>query len=276
MLLGVDFDKARPATDVTDAATDATSDADKAPGPPRFCETLSPAPWLCADFEGDDLREGWGLPGLTADLTDTAGAKSERVALDPDSPPELGRHAARFTAPALLTRDKLATASLWKQLPHLADLAINFKMRIVSEQFEQGGRVELFELSSGDEFGTPSRRVEGTLLMTRTVGGLTQVDIFRGKLGGPWLTHDELDPWPVNAWRNVQVVMSPRTGAGDAGKNEMIVRLDNEIQSRRQLDSELFASFPLFFQIGIVAVTGRSDIFRVEVDNVRIDLTPAK
>lgn len=277
VLLGVDFDKAhpQPARDHDDGATDATAASDTTPGVLRFCDTISPAPFLCADFEGDDLRAGWGAPGLTPDLSDTAGGKSERVELDADSPTELGRYAARFTAPALLTKAKLATAGLFKQLPRVRDLAVNFKMRVVSEQFEPGGRVELFELSSGDEFGAGSRRVEGTLLMTRTVGGVTQSDIFDGALGGPWLTHDEFDPWPVNAWRNVQVVMGARTGAGDAGANEIIVRLDNEIQSRRVVSEALFASLPIALFIGIVAVTGPSNILRIELDNVRVDLTPA-
>jgi hypothetical protein len=270
-LLGVDFDDAHP-TRAADAEIPDTADA--GPRAPTFCETLAPAPFFCADFEGEDLHAGWGAPGLTPDLTDTAGAKSERVEVDSDSPPELGRYVARFSAPALLTKEKLATAFLYKQLPRVLDLAINFKMRIVSEQFEPGGRVELFEISSGDDFLKQGRNIEGTLLVTRTAGGVTQADIFRGGVGGSWLTHDAFQPLPVNAWRNVQVVME-HAASRDGGTTEIIVRVDNEIQADRALGDDLFMSNPIAFLMGIAAITGPSDVFRAEFDNVRIDLTPA-
>jgi len=241
------------ATPPPEAASDAGANPAPSTGPPRsdrrFCETLFPKPWLCADFDGAALKEGWhpadgrlGGGTLEADeLTFASGPRS-----------------ARFTVPALVDAKTRASAHVLSELPGvLGELDFACDLRIDADP--TSGVVQIFSLEHGTDAGYVGifRWEAGWALTTfeRVAGKLEPVDAFFA------------GPPPVGDWTKLEVAV--RSGIGTAAGTITATLGSSTVTLAEPAAFHGPLAQKPTLSVGVVVARGPLAGFAGNVDNVR-------
>ncbi len=186
------------------ATGDAGFDADGLDAPiesgARYCSTLSPAPQLCADFDGDGPY-GEGFDNGTQN-PDPGAQKGGTLALDTTSS-RSGPASLFLQTPSVLQSSDAAAAILLKTLPSVTPrLAVAFDMLVDTEDIPSGNG---FVILAAVDFGI------GAAIFLRDARGPAI------SVAPDGLTVHLSSRFPVGAWRTVEltIVNAPVDGGTD-------------------------------------------------------------
>ena len=144
-------DARRPGLDAN-ADGDGRSTVDAGQDSPSFCDTVTPTPAFCADFDRAKLEEGWYNATMTPDPGVMGGGTiTGDTTLSVSKP-----RSVQFTIPALVTGSDSASAFLVTTLPSVPQYAlVQFDLRIDTERIppDGGGAGYIMSLDFGASIG---------------------------------------------------------------------------------------------------------------------------
>ncbi len=243
---------------------------DSAVTPNRFCDAVAPKPTFCADFDGEEPKEGFYISnpdkGIFGGATLTFTEQNVRSA------PRI----ASFSLPTLLTDTSFASGmlitTLSPQPPPTFTLKLDF--RIEQENFPEGkGRVDLVRITFGKDMGAIAvfRNYAGLNLEVYTGMESVARTAFTSKVGpGSWhtlslLVHNYAAP---NNWNDAGIVgdASIPEGSGEVfallGGLEAKLPLPPRVQTSKE---------PVNFDFGALTGRGPIEAFVVHLDNIVLD-----
>ena len=184
----------RPLLEDAGASADTGGGAgDAASADPTFCDTLTPAPQHCADFEKGDLLSGWDAQGQVPDpATHGGGAFGELRDAS-------GRKLVVTTPPLVATGEK-AGANLFLTLPvRPSRLLVQAQMTVVTEEHLADNETLLVQLVFGNE---------GAVVVYRDTLGAAVAVVPGGKAA-------RFPSWPVGTTHTIGVSVdnAPLRGA---------------------------------------------------------------
>ncbi len=247
-VLGVD---PLPPLATTDAGSDAADDAPNVPDV-RYCDTLSPAPQLCADFDGSNVY-GDGFDN-GKQKPDPGAQRGGTLALD-TLVFRSGPASLLLQTPAVLQTSDSAAAILLTTLPRVTPrLAISFDVLIDSEDIPPG---DGFVILAAVDYGI------GAALFQRDSAGAAISVVPDGR------TVHLAERFPLGVWKTVNLTI--QNAPADGGPNGVVTG---------GIDAALGAQTPLPSKYQQVTTRphvtigpsagGPAGAFKAHVDNVRL------
>jgi len=173
----------RPLVEEDAGAPDASADADAAPAAPTFCETLTPAPQHCADFEKGELLAGWDAQGLIPDPAVHGGGALAELR-------DASGRKLLVTAPALVATGQKAGANLFLTVPvRVSRLLVRAEMKVLTEEHLPDNEALIVQLVFGKE---------GAVVLYRDVEGAAVAVVPGGKAA-------RFPSWPVGTTHTIGV-----------------------------------------------------------------------
>ena len=224
-----------------------------------YCDTLSPKPLFCADFDDGVLARGFENEDKTPDPGEFGGGLIAR-----DTVTWKSRGAsAKLSLPSLLTGTSGASAFLLKPFTTIPSaLRVDFDVRVATEYMppKTAGNVILATLHF-----VPTCSIE---LVRDSVG--TALAVYVGKSGTRTSVVTVSQPFPVGVWKRVTMFVH---ADADAGSGSGIAEVS--IENIPAASAPIPTTFPtpatqLNVSVGAVYGHGPTGPFEANIDNVRI------
>lgn len=224
-----------------------------------YCDTLSPKPLFCADFDDGALAKGFENEDKTPDPGEFGGGLIARDTLTWKSPAA----SAKVSLPSLLTGASGASAFLLKPFSTIPSaLRVDFDVRVATEYMppKTAGSVILATLHF-----VPTCSVE---LVRDSVG--TALAVYVGKTGTRTSVVALSQPFPVGVWKRVSMFVRADTDAGD-GSGIAAVWIENIPAATAPVPTPFpTPATQLNVSVGAVYGQGPTGPFEANLDNVRI------
>lgn len=214
----------------------------------RFCERAMPKPDFCADFDGEDIREGWENASYFPDPFVNGDGK-----LEPESPSRDGSRAVAAMLNGQLPSSDATLFRLFQPMPRRFDVA--FDVKVTGDQPAEDQHVVIMALA----FQSGPEELAGSFSLSfNGKNGLhTGID------GTPRSVEGQYEPSPVDTgWRHVDVFMDV-FGRDPVGE----VYVDGTRIVRLGLPLEFQSSIRLSLLVGAMCY-GSTVVTRVTLDNV--------
>jgi hypothetical protein len=245
-VLGID-----PLPPIADAGSAEDAAPDVLTGP-TYCDTVSPPPQLCSDFDkGAAVGAGWENATQNPDPGEQGGGK---LSLDQGLfklPPAGLPASAQVTTPALAaTGDRAAAILLLRLTRPVRFISLSFDVFVTSEDYAAGGFVTLASI----DFGS---------------GGVL---IVRDGLGTSFSTGPDSATFrlsksiPVGAWKNVALLIDNEPS--DGGPDGFVhISVDELTAGHASFPASMQSAGPPNVLVGASA-SGPTGPFKANVDNV--------
>jgi hypothetical protein len=242
------------------AGADADADAGDAleveaeAAPITFCDTVTPLPIFCEDFETPPFKAGWDNANRNPDLGAFGGGELTLDDIGYQSP-----HSAKMRTPPLVDPAVAAGAMLIRTFHNpTADLTFRMELRVDTEFFADGGTnlVPIMSLHFVDQ---------GWFFLYRsTLGTAFSVD---SDSTGPGAVNVLTHPFPVGEWKGIDVVVKNHPIDDSAPDGDVLVRVDVLDAGESPLPASFQQATAIQFGVGTVA-KGVVGEFIMHADNV--------
>jgi hypothetical protein len=223
--------------------------------PETSCDSVTPAPAFCADFDWGDVLGGWSNENRKPDLGQAGGGT---ITAD-DTTSKSEPRSANLRIPAVVASTQTASAILVKTVRDLPaeGAQVDFDVKIDTELFPDGkGLVPLLTAY----LGVYDKRTDETIILAR------------GPAGMYLASADELvkvtSAFPLGVWISVSITFdrrSPVAGSGGVAK----LRFDVRDAASVTLATKALSSPELTISLGPIT-SGPIGAFGMHVDNVRV------